>query len=280
VGEIRDVWRDGLSKNEICGCGKKFRECPFWIEVFDRAFGGFDTIETQAAAKRINQIKKWPAKLSLFLLAWRFPRGSGASQEYTEPLIKLYTSIRDVSGAKVIVDTSKTMRYGALLAATPGLDVKLTNLIRDPRGIFLSRLERARYRDGSQKPPATGYGRPRVLRIVGRWAARNATAARVLRGSGGVRLIYEDFIKDPSWYLRNILGEDAAKTVAAVLAEDARQKTVQHQIAGNWIRDLKISPSERWRTELSRYPRLLAGLLSAPMRCVYRSESFRGKPKL
>ena len=274
VGEARDVWRDGLIENEACGCGEKFRGCPFWTAVFERAFGGFDTAEAQAAATRMNRINKWPEKLPLFWLAWHFPRGGGASGEYTRPLFKLYAAIRDVSGARVIVDTSKTMRYGALLSATPGLDVKLTNLIRDPRGIVLSRLHRARYRDGSQKPSAAGYGRPRVLRIVGRWAVRNAFAAHALRRGGGVRLLYEDFIKDPDWYLRNMLGDEAAGIVARIQENGAGRKATQHQIAGNWVRGLKISDSERWRTELSWFPRMLAGLLSAPLRRIYRSRVF------
>jgi len=277
VGEVRDVWRDGLIGNETCGCGEKFRECKFWTAVFELAFGGFDTEEALAAAKRINRIKKWPEKLALFRLAWGFPRGRGASDEYTRPLIKLYTAIRDVSGASVIVDTSKTMRYGALLAATPGLDVKLTNLIRDPRGIVVSRFHRARYRDGSQKPFATGYGHNRVLRIVARWALRNASAAHVLRRDGGVRLIYEDFTKDPAWYLRAMLGDEAAKNVACAQEKETGREVIQHQIAGNWVRELKISDTERWRTELSWFPRVLAGLLSAPLRCVYRSNVFRPK---
>ncbi|MBC8037414.1 MAG: hypothetical protein H7X89_09365 [Rhizobiales bacterium] len=274
VGEARDVWRDGLIANENCGCGQKFRDCPFWTAVFERAFGGFDTPEAQSAGRRINRINSWREKLPLLWLAWRFPRGHGASNGYTRPLTKLYTAIRDVSGASVIVDTSKTMRYGALVAATPGLDVKLTNLIRDPRGIMFSRLQRARYRDGSLKPSASGYRQSHVFRIIGKWMLRNALAARVLRRNGGVRLRYEDFVKDQGWYLRTTLGDEAAKNVVRKLAEGTGRDAVQHQIAGNWVRELKISPSERWRTELPWFQRSLAGVLSAPLRCLYRSQAF------
>ncbi|MGH6628376.1 MAG: hypothetical protein ACREB3_01435, partial [Burkholderiales bacterium] len=60
------------------------------------------------------------------------------------------------------------------MAATPGFEVSFTNLIRDPRGIVFSRQQRARYRDGSLKPSAKGYGRTRVFQIVGKWMMRNA----------------------------------------------------------------------------------------------------------
>lgn len=279
VGEVRDVWRDGLIKNEACGCGRKFRDCPFWTAVFERAFGGFDTPETQLAAKRINRINKWSAKLPLLWSAWRLPRGRPAKRDYANSLLKLYTAICEVSGARVIVDSSKTIRYGAMLAGTLGFDVTFTNLIRDPRGIVFSRLQRARYRDGSLKPSAKGYGRTRVIQVVGKWMMRNALAARVLRRNGGIRLLYEDFVKDQDWCLRNLLGEEAANRVTVILAKGVGEDIVQHQIAGNFVRGLKISPSQRWRAELPRFPRLLAGLLSAPLRRLYRSQVFPGKKR-
>jgi hypothetical protein len=177
VGEIREVWRDGLIDNQTFGCGARFRDCPFWQDVFRHAFGGFDAPEVRAAADRINRLTELPDTLSLLRLAWTFPSGRGTGNAYTRPLVKLYAAIREASGAAVIVDSSKTMRYGALLAATPGVRLRLVNLIRDPRGIVLSRSKQARYRDGSLKPPAGAYGRYRVTRIVAKWAVRNALAA-------------------------------------------------------------------------------------------------------
>lgn len=274
VGEVREVWRDGLIDNQSCGCGEKFRDCPFWIQVFLRAFGGFDTEEVQRAGAQLNRINALPDTLPLLWLAWRFPRRHGARETYTTPLKKLYTAIHDVSGCNVIIDTSKKMRYAALLAATPGVDLKLTNLIRDPRGIIYSRLQRARHRDGSAKPLASGYEQTRIVRIMAAWACRNWLCARALRRSGGFRLLYEDFVKDQKWYLQGMLGEEASRSVTQMLAEGTGQDFVQHQIGGNWVRGLKISTVERWRTELPWFPRILAGLLSAPLRLTYRSKQY------
>jgi hypothetical protein len=50
VGELRGVWREGLKENQACGCGQRFRECPFWSNVFARAFGGFDSPDTRELA--------------------------------------------------------------------------------------------------------------------------------------------------------------------------------------------------------------------------------------
>ncbi len=275
AGEIREVWRDGLTENQTCGCGVRFRDCPFWSAVFLRAFGGFDTEEVRQTAAFVNRKDSLAGKLGLLWLAWRFPRGRpDGFEDLIGPLGKLYASIRDVSGASIIVDTSKTMRYAALLNATPGLDVRMTNLIRDPRGIIYSRTQRARHRDGSAKPHASGYERTRVLRIIGKWAVRNAMCARVLRRDGGFRVLYEDFVADQSWYLKGVLGDGEARDIARRLAEGIGADVVQHQIAGNWVRGLKISPTQAWQTKLPWLPSTVARVLSAPLRWIYRSRSY------
>ncbi|MBI2718314.1 MAG: hypothetical protein HY245_02090 [Rhizobiales bacterium] len=278
VGEIRDVWRDGLGQNEVCGCGEKFRDCPFWAEVFARAFGGFDTEEVRAAAAHINRVAAAAEAPRLLCLAWSFPKRQGAPLEFAGPLAKLYRAIGDVSGATAIVDTSKTMRYGALVAGTPGLTIRLVNLIRDPRGIVASRARRARYRDGSLKPAAAGYGGGhRIVRILFKWVARNALAAHAMKRHGGLRLLYEDFVADQTWFLVEVVGETEAQRIAALLKTGTGTGLVQHQIAGNWVKDLRIEPSETWRTGLPAWPRLFVGWLSAPFRRHYRSRRY-GRP--
>ena len=40
------------------------------------------------------------------------------------------------------------------------------------------------------------------------------------------------------------------RSVITLLATGIPDGMVQHQIAGNWVRGLKISPKESWRSEL------------------------------
>ena len=271
LGEIREVWRDGLIDNQSCGCGQKFRDCPFWTEVFQKAFGGFKTPEVTEAGKRINAMAQLPQTFDFLRLAWTFPRGHGAPAALTDPLAALYAAIRDVSKAEVIVDSSKTMRYAGLLAATPGIDFRMLNLIRDPRAIVQSRAGQARYRDGSLKPIAAGYGRYRVVRILAKWALRNWLAGRVVARDGGSRLLYEDFVNDQRPALAAIAGTEKAAAAIALLARGVAPDFVQHQIAGNWVRGLRIETTESWREKLPWFPRVVTGILSAPLRWRYRS---------
>jgi len=44
VGEMQFVWQYGVARNHLCGCGQSFRDCPFWTEVFEHAFGGIEQV--------------------------------------------------------------------------------------------------------------------------------------------------------------------------------------------------------------------------------------------
>jgi hypothetical protein len=274
VGEVRDVWSDGLADNHACGCGRPFRDCPFWTEVFRRAFGGFDTPQVEEATRLFAAMYAPPATFELFRLVLS-PGASGNDiAKYTSILAKLYRAIADVSGCRTIVDSSKALRYGALLARTPGLRTRWVNVIRDPRGIVHSRTRRAKFRDGSDKPVEEGEGGYRLIRIITKWVARNGLCRRIMRRQGGVRVIYEDFVRDQTPLLTAIAGPDQVEKVTAILATGIPDTIVQHQVAGNWVRGLKISPKESWRSELPDGVSRLTAFLSAPWRKSYRFETF------
>lgn len=275
VGELRGVWREGLTENQPCGCGKSFRDCDFWQQVFVRAFGGFDAPGAVRLAKMLRELDDRSSGLRGLREVWQFRRGTGSVPDDLQPLARLYDAIVAVSGATVVVDSSKSLRYAALLAATPGLEPRLTNLIRDPRGLIASRAKRALRRDGSERSNVSSARRMRIVRTVAKWALRNALAARVMRRDGGIRLIYEEFVRDQGWYLAAALGETEAAAVERRLLQGVGPELVQHQLGGNWVRGLKISPVERWRTDLPLLPRLIAGALSAPFRAFYRSRLYR-----
>jgi hypothetical protein len=274
VGEVRDVWTDGLADNHACGCGKPFRECPFWTDVFQRAFGGFDTPEVKEATRLFTEMYRPAPSIELFRLVLS-PGARGKDiAKYTGILEKLYRAIAEVSGCRTIVDSSKALRYGALVARTPGLRTRWVNVIRDPRGIVHSRTRRAKFRDGSNKPAEEGAGGYRIIRIIVKWVMRNGLSRRIMREAGGVRVIYEDFVRDQRPLLSAIAGADQAEKVATMLATGIPDTIIQHQVAGNWVRGLKISPKESWRNELPESVARRIALLSAPWRKSYRFEVF------
>jgi hypothetical protein len=279
VGEVRDVWFDGLAENHACGCGRPFRNCPFWTEVFNRAFGGFDAAEVREAAQLFTDMYRPPATFELFRLVLS-PRARGRGIErYTTILAKLYAAIAAVSDCRTIVDSSKSLRYGALVMRMPRTRTRWVNVIRDPRGIVYSRTRRARFRDGSDKPPEENGGGFRLFRIIAKWAVRNGLSRRIMRVEGGARVLYEDFVRDQQPLLAGVAGEDEASRVVQLLASGIPEGMVQHQVAGNWVRGLRISPAEAWRSALPGPVERLTALLSWPWRRSYRFETFPSRAR-
>jgi hypothetical protein len=274
VGELRLLWQEGLLQNTPCGCGKEFLACPFWSKVLQEAFGGFEEARKIAPKELLGPIDRLPNKLKQLDEVLTFPAPGRETPDQLRTLSKLYVAIAKVSGARVLVDSSKSLRYAAMLNSTPGLKLRMTNLIRNPGGILMSRSKRPKQRDGSEQTWKHETRRMKLVKTLSKWAVRNALAARIIRRRGGIRLIYEDFTRDQSWYLTTVLGPYSASRVLTQLRDGVNEGTVQHQIGGNWVREMKIRPDEKWRTELPFLPRIIAGVLSFPMMQVYRSKLY------
>jgi hypothetical protein len=70
VGELRYIWERGLHDDELCGCGERFGECPFWQAVGREAFGGWDAVDADevialdktnatTAARLVQPLGQW-----------------------------------------------------------------------------------------------------------------------------------------------------------------------------------------------------------------------------
>jgi len=60
VGElVASVWTYGFAQNLSCGCGRPFRECPFWSGVVREAFGGFEAIDAKALVTLWRQVPRF-----------------------------------------------------------------------------------------------------------------------------------------------------------------------------------------------------------------------------
>ena len=105
VGEIVHLIERGLVGDEDCGCGLPFHQCPFWTDVGAKAFGGWDGVvgrDWLALKERVDRNRFIPLMVVAILPAYRRDL-----LHHTERLQRLYEAIAEVSGADVIVDSSK-----------------------------------------------------------------------------------------------------------------------------------------------------------------------------
>jgi hypothetical protein len=279
VGELRFVWERGVIANELCGCGTPFRECPFWTAVGIDAFGGWDAIDPNEVVdleRTVDRHRFLPYILVPFVSS-TFER---RLHRYTGILAGLYRAIERVSGAGVVVDSTKDPPYAFLLRRVPGLDIRLVHLVRDSRGVAYSWTKRIK------KPEArvdTYMHTYRPVHIAARWLLYNLLF-HILGRLGVPRLAvrYEDFVREPRKRLADILahvGTDADEDVFSFLAGDQVDLDVHHTVAGNPLRfrrgELVLRVDDEWRTQLGRTDKWAVSVLSWPLLVLY---GYMGRP--
>jgi hypothetical protein len=125
-GELWHIWRRGLIENRRCSDGPAFREHPFWREVFARGFGGMEAISDEES----EALARWARSLLVSgrypqLALGRMPDVSTGLEAYRAALARLYGAIAAVSGARLLVDSSKSPVYAACLGSVPGVRLRV-----------------------------------------------------------------------------------------------------------------------------------------------------------
>lgn len=128
-GEIRYFWDPVVVNESVCGCGAPVRECVVWSHALAR-LSDVDVEEVsgwQHDIVREHQTYK--------LLRYRRTRRWASLERYAQVMSRLYDALAEVTGARVIVDSSKRPSYAAFLRSVPGIDPYYIHLVREPRGI-------------------------------------------------------------------------------------------------------------------------------------------------
>lgn len=273
LGEFRFVWLKGLIRNELCSCGVSFRSCPFWTEVFDKAFGGFNTLnptEVVALYRSVDRSRYVPLLAMQRRPAW-LESGLDSLRTILAPL---YQAVAEVSGAEVLVDSSKFAGFGWVLSGMPGFQVDVLHLVRDPRATAYSwskSREKPEVREGRVLMPRASTASAAV-----QWSYRNL-AAETLANHGGryLRVRYEDLMKDPADAFRQLRHDldlpDTATTPFVTPTEV--NLAAGHTQSGNPGRfshgNVAVRLDEAWKTQMAPRDRRIVSLLTSPLRHRY-----------
>ena len=170
-----------------CSCGALLTECSFWTEVLERVRRSESWLGEVGAARLTEQMQRWDSLMG--------PK----RRQYASLWRDTLSAIRDVSGAAIIVDSSKSTRKSTWrpdLLSSAGEAVGLLHLVRDPRQVMAS------VRKGSNRRLERG-GKPRLLggeyRAMVSWVLTNALFEWRSSSSGRRVLLvrYEDLVADP-----------------------------------------------------------------------------------
>lgn len=270
MGEVVHLWRRGVERGELCGCGARFGNCPFWTEVGARAFGGWQTLDVTRMLELKATIDR-QRYAPLLLSPWLPASLETAVTEYAAAYRKVYAAAAAVGGTGVVVDSSKHPSLAAVLHRDPLIDLRVVHLVRDSRGVAYSWSKEIRRPEDLR---AETY-MPRYSAAVssGYWLAQNGLFHLLaMRGVPVLRLRYEDMVDDPSTTLaavRRFAGLPASDPIVPV-TEPAK---AQHSVAGNPLRfatgPLRLQRDEVWRSALPDRDRRLVSALTAPLAARY-----------
>jgi hypothetical protein len=268
LGETVHLWVRGILRDETCGCGRAFHECPFWTQVGLAAFGGWSTVDVDeviAMRGHVDRLRKVPGVLA---------HPGAEVNRYAGMFRSIYEGVQQAAPTPLIVDSSKHPSMAYCLRTQSDLDIRMVHVVRDPRAVAYSWAKTVeRPEAGVEEKFMNRYTPARAAML---WTGENAAMTSLTRlGTPVLRLHYEDLVADPVTALRRVL--DFAGMPADVhIPIDGHRATLRpnHTVSGNPLRfrngELVIRRDDDWVTQLGARDRAVVSAMTAPLRLAYK----------
>ena len=266
AGELRTLWGQGMLHGRLCGCGIPVGDCEFWSAVLASVAS-----TTEVNAEKFYGWQRDAIRMRYLrtLLSTHAPSGRSAMDEYASVASSLYQAIAEVSGAGVVVDSSKQPADAALLARLD-VDPYFVHLVRDPRAVAHS---------WRRKKSSPGEGPRQEMMVVkpGRssasWLSVDLAAEFIRRRFAFDRSIlvrYEDFVTDPRATLESITRLVGMESIEVPDPREASFRLSRSHTAGGNPARFRVGPIElraddEWMWAQPRRDRIVATLVSLPL---------------
>jgi hypothetical protein len=257
AGELRYLWRNGVlgtGSNRRCGCGDQHADCPVWSKVLAAV-----TPAGRSPAAHAAQVVAWQAACRT-RHTWRVLRW-GAGGGWPAVLAATYRAVAEVTGAAVVVDTSKYASDAALLWRLDGIRPAHLHLVRDPRAVAWS-----------YRRPKAYVERRSALDSTLHWVGANLAAEAVARAhpAGSLRLRHEDLTADPRAAVGRVLAlAGRPEAPNPVAADGTVELGGNHTVTGNPDRfrrgPTRLRDQAGWRQGLPAGQRAVATLVALPL---------------
>lgn len=261
LGEINLLGKS-LSLDAECSCGSKLRDCSEWQKIFDAILTsrGIDLIHNPYGLKlwdtlAVNEID-FKQQTNLFLLGvyfrklWMQVRSHlplhlyhhcpipSRLNEAIQNKMDLYKSIARCWEKMVIVDSSKNFREAVELNRRWPDIVKLVLLVRDGRGVYLSRRSSGRSQSESVSDWLNYYSRALPL-LQSKVAPQNL-----------LQIKYEDLASNPEKIGRAICGFIGIGFESNMLDLSLTQRHLVNSNKTKFFPERGMHLDERWRKDL------------------------------
>ncbi|MBB2915376.1 hypothetical protein FHS43_006696 [Streptosporangium becharense] len=261
VGELHFLWKNGAGRgaNSLCGCGSPLTGCPVWSKILPVGRPPGMSAEDHADLVVRRQLACVRTRHT-----WRvLRRGLHGDdiREHAALMTRTYHAVAELTGSRVIVDTTKIPGEAALLPHLEGVRPYYVHLVRDPRAVAQSWSRPKDYCYVMPSRTSTAY-----------WHGFNLASQAITRRhpERSLFLRYEEFIADPAGTIDTLLRLCGADPAANPMRDRTVELRTNHTVTGNpdrfstgttVIRDRDDS----WRTELPLPAKLAATTLSWPL---------------
>lgn len=270
LGEMYHIWGRSFIENQLCGCGKPFRECEFWNAVVREAFGGFEKIDAHRVLRLQHSVARTRHVPYLAFPRLRSREFDSALREYVEILDCLYKAIVKVSGSNVLIDSSKAPSHGFVLSEIPGVELHVIHLVRDSRAVVYSWQRKKRRPEIHWKEaymPTLG-----VSKAIQEWILYNRLTELLKEKASFYKVLrYERLVNEPKPVIMEFakLLKPSIKELRFFLAQNELLLKVNHTVSGNPMRfkygKVEIQPDLEWTTKLPRLKRYLTAIFTYPL---------------
>ncbi len=262
AGEVRYLWDPVVTRDRACACGQPVSRCPVWSHVLERV----GTVDAQMAGAWQREVVT--ERNLLRLLRYDRPGRWPALDNYASLMAEVYRALGDVTGSRVIVDSSKRPSYAAFARLLRGSHLYCIHLVRDPRA---SAYSWATSRHGSVFGD-TEVRRRNSFDSTIRWNVLNLEAELLLRRlprDRWMRLRYEDFVAAPRAQSERVARLTGDAPPESPFRDDRTVALASgHTIAGNPSRlatgEVTIEDRDQWRSEQRALDRVMATAVAVP----------------
>ena len=267
LGEVRNIPEHILLLNWKCGCGLNLRECEIWSAVFTQAFGGFDHLD----AGRYIHLREYytrPRRMLYMALGTDRRLIQQGAQEYSQMLDALYSALHTVTGAKVLIDSSKFPAHAHLYSVLGKHRSYALHLIRDARAVTHSWRRKRTLIDSPDQRQMKIFS---PLKSMQYWTLYNIGAEILPRRSKQpyMSLRYEDLILSPREHLNRILGFVGVEQAGLPLVDETTVYLGEdHTMGGNPNRmqsgKIELREDLEWKSAATFSTRFWSLLLGWP----------------
>ena len=276
VGELWQVWYRGLRENERCGCGQPFYSCEFRRAVGEEAFGGWDNVDVYKMVAFIPYLKgqRYTPHYTLTAKAGTRSGKMNTLLEECGPILeRLYQAIQRVSGAGVIVGSSKRLSYAVLPSLLPFADLHVVHLLRHSRAVAYSW---ARSKESSAVVGDRLMSRLSSSQASRAWSLQNCLYGFLPGFARLSRLRYEDFVNHPTSCLAETLIRVGFVVEAGSLPTVRGREislSVDQTVSGNPARfrlgTIGLQPDEEWKAKMRGADKNVVTTLTTPLLLKY-----------